>query len=77
MTKEPASEPAASNEPASEPAASNEHAISNEPSTPMTSNPPATSNEPGLDLEKPSTMSNEASSRITRRSHQANVLYEF
>jgi hypothetical protein len=76
-SNQPASKPDASNEPASRPAASNEHAISNEPSTPTTSNPPATSNEPGLDLEKPSAVSNEASSRITHRSHRPNVLYEF
>lgn len=73
----PSSEPATANEPASEPAASNEHAISNEPSTPTTSNPPATSENPGLDLEKTSGVMNEASDRITRRSHRANVLYEF
>src|ERR1700678_1063747 len=73
MTNEPASEPATSNGPASKPAASNEHAISNELSTPTTSNPPATFNEPGFDLEKTSAVLNEASSRITRRSHQANI----
>ena len=73
-TSEPASEPAASNGSASEPAISNEHAISNKLST---SNPPATSNKPGFDLEKTSAVSNEASARITCRSHRANVLYEF
>jgi pyruvate/2-oxoglutarate dehydrogenase complex dihydrolipoamide acyltransferase (E2) component len=74
-TNKPASEPATSNEPASEPATSNElasePAASNEPVS-----EPAASNELGLDLEKQGTVSNEASGRITRRSHRANVLYE-
>jgi hypothetical protein len=77
-------EPAACNEPAAshEPAMPNDHAVSNEPSTfsePTMSNASAAFNERGLNVDESDETSgaSESSSRITRRSHQNNVLYGF
>lgn len=82
VSKEPAAaskEPAAvSNESAAynEPAIPNEHAVSNESSTFSEPTMSAALNERGPNVDETSGAI-ESSSRITRRSHRANVLYDF
>jgi hypothetical protein len=75
VSKEPA---AASNEFAAsnEPAMPNEHAVSNELSTFSEPTMSAALNEHGPNVDETSGAS-ESSSRITRQSHRANVLYDF